>query len=294
MLGCKSRRKNIVEKNCDSLKILLSCLSILDFNRFKKEKKSNKFNKAENSRHEQTHNITQTQSYFNCPHCKQIINLENQTSDSITISCPNCGKIGLIQTLQKKQNNSHRTILNFFTTDTKLVNTIKELFKSITGVKIIGMIFIILGIIMQIIPGLFSINISSLFFIFGFIILLLMPNDRLYQKKSNHAINFENSSTSQKNSVIKSTGISSIKQFDISEGITLFLILWVGFFYFITIENSIEIFFIVTYLGILMIKVISNELLTLQVKQRMNILVVAFLLVFIIIVIKRIISIVRI
>jgi len=77
----------------------------------------------------------------------------------------------------------------------------------------------------------------------------------------------------------------------LSEKITVFIGLWILFVMIITGEGNLEIFFILIFIGVLIIRELSDIFTTTDLKQRMNLFIYLFLMVFILIVAKKIISI---
>lgn len=76
----------------------------------------------------------------------------------------------------------------------------------------------------------------------------------------------------------------------ISEKITLFIAAWMVFILIITIDVKFEIFFILIFIGFLTVKVFADRFILTRLKNRMNIFVFVFLIVFMIIIGKKIIS----
>jgi len=77
----------------------------------------------------------------------------------------------------------------------------------------------------------------------------------------------------------------------LSEKITVFIGLWILFVMIVTGEGNLEIFFILIFIGVLIIRELSDIFTTTDLKQRMNLFIYLFLMVFILIVAKKIISI---
>jgi hypothetical protein len=286
-----------VKKISFLLTILLSSFSLLNLKIFNKERKRIKFNKEENSKDNQRLNIDQGQTQFRCTNCQHIITIRPDRSEQIILHCPNCGRLGVIHPLQKKQDNNDLTTSNSFTIKNKSTTARKKVFKIILGVKLLGLLAIIMGILLLSDPGLFSLKTSFTLIIIGAVILAFISDNRLPFNRSintDYQQNNRNNPISQNDSRRQNTYNSLKKQFNIPEIITMAFIIWIIFFYLITGNNNLEIFFIFIYLGLLAIKVITSESLYDPFKQRLNIFILTFLLIFIIIVIKRIISIVRI
>jgi len=76
----------------------------------------------------------------------------------------------------------------------------------------------------------------------------------------------------------------------ISEKITLFIALWMIVVFFVTINVMLEIFFVLIFIGLLVVKVFTDRFTLTSLKFRMNIIIFVFLIVFIFLIAKKIIS----
>jgi len=76
----------------------------------------------------------------------------------------------------------------------------------------------------------------------------------------------------------------------ISEKITLVIAGWILLVLFITGDSNFEIFFILIFIGVLIVRELTDVFTTINLKDRMNIFIYLFILVFILIVGKKIIS----
>jgi len=74
----------------------------------------------------------------------------------------------------------------------------------------------------------------------------------------------------------------------ISEKITLFIAAWIIIMLFATGDAAIEIFFVLIFIGILIAKELTYRFTVTQLKNRMNIFIFMFLIVFIAVVGKKI------
>ncbi len=77
----------------------------------------------------------------------------------------------------------------------------------------------------------------------------------------------------------------------LSEKITFIILLWIVFVLVIAGKGNLEIFFILSFIGILVIREISDVFITEDLKGRMNLFICLFVIVFIIIVGKKIMNI---
>ena len=76
----------------------------------------------------------------------------------------------------------------------------------------------------------------------------------------------------------------------ISEKITLFMAVWMVIIFFLTIDAIFEIFFILIFIGVLIVKVFTDRFTITSLRIRMNILIFLFFIVFSLLIGKRIIS----
>ena len=75
-----------------------------------------------------------------------------------------------------------------------------------------------------------------------------------------------------------------------SEKITLFVAVWILVALFITGNADLEIFFVLIFVGMLIVKEFTDRFTTVHIKHRMNVFICVFAIVFIVIVGKKIIS----
>jgi len=80
----------------------------------------------------------------------------------------------------------------------------------------------------------------------------------------------------------------------VSEKITLIISIWILTVLIITSDSNYEIFFILIFIGILIIRELTDVFTTFNLKDRMNIFIYIFIIVFIIIVGQKIINILNI
>ena len=76
----------------------------------------------------------------------------------------------------------------------------------------------------------------------------------------------------------------------LSEKITLIIIVWTLFSFFITNDSDLEIFFVLIFIGLLVIKLLTNEFTTLQFKKRLNIFIIVLLIGYIILIAQKILT----
>lgn len=76
----------------------------------------------------------------------------------------------------------------------------------------------------------------------------------------------------------------------ISEKIILFMAAWMILIFFLTFNVIVEIFFILTFIGFLIVKVFIDSFTSTNLRVRINILILIFLIIFSLFIVKRIIS----
>jgi len=76
-----------------------------------------------------------------------------------------------------------------------------------------------------------------------------------------------------------------------SEKITLIVVAWILIVLLITSDTNLEIFFILIFIGVLIVRELTDIFTTVNLKDRMNVFIYMFILVFIIIVGQKIINI---
>jgi len=75
-----------------------------------------------------------------------------------------------------------------------------------------------------------------------------------------------------------------------SEKIALVISIWILFVLLITGDANLEIFFILVFIGILIIRELTDIFTTTNIKDRMNLFIYIFLIVFIVIVGKKVLN----
>lgn len=77
-----------------------------------------------------------------------------------------------------------------------------------------------------------------------------------------------------------------------SEKITLFIAGWILFVLIITGDANLEIFFILIFIGVLVIRELTDVFSSVNLKDRMNIFIYIFLIIFMVIVGKKVLTII--
>ena len=79
-----------------------------------------------------------------------------------------------------------------------------------------------------------------------------------------------------------------------SEKITLIIVIWILIVLLITGNTNLEIFFILIFIGVLIIRELSDIFTTTNLRDRMNLFIYVFIFIFIIIVCQKILTIINI
>ena len=233
----------------------------------------------------QEHQLDQPQFSYMCPSCQQqIVTIQDELSEELVMTCPKCGQNGIMRPLQKKwYGTTSRSIWNRNQIEQRKTGRILGV-----EIKLVGILLIILGIVLHFGVNLVSLKMSYVLMIIGVIIFTFIPSSQK-QFFTMDILKTKSNTFTQRHPLRTFYNDASLfKQFDISEKIAIVLILWIILIYLITGLNDIDLFFIFTYLGILVVKVFSNEWMSVHVRKRMNIFTLAFLCIFLFIVIRRI------
>ena len=219
-----------------------------------------------------TTTINERANTYQCPYCDQILTLDDEIDDFTTISCPQCHKDGLIiptsNGKEPKKTNKQKT----------LVASSSWMSQPDIRSKITGLFIIIIGFIILINPTPTNIKISIALFFIGSVLFTLIPEKRIIASTpSAFTLSFL-----KRNKLI------------ISEKITLLIIIATVFLFLITNPADIEIFLVLLYLCLLIIKELIDEFTPLYMKRRLNIFIMIFFVIFIIIISERIITILNI
>jgi len=78
-----------------------------------------------------------------------------------------------------------------------------------------------------------------------------------------------------------------------SEKITIFIIAWIIFVLLITGNANLELFFILIFIGVLIIRELTDIFTTVDIKDRINLFIYIFLIIFIIIIGRKILEILK-
>jgi len=224
------------------------------------------------------------QIYFSCPSCEQTITFDSEVSEEVILTCPVCGTKGIITAPQRTQIEP-----NSIPNTSALGEERRKVSVRAIGIKMLGILLILIGFALHFIVDLLSVKVSYALMIIGAVIFAFFSESSMilinvYRKQTVGT----KSHTNAERASLKEYLNGIMKQFDVSEKIASALILWIIFVYFVTGVDNIDIFLILVYLGILIVKVFSTGKIPGPIKHRINVFSVIFLFIFILIVFRKI------
>ena len=144
-------------------------------------------------------------------------------------------------------------------------------------INFFGLFIILMGIFFYLNPTPLNIKISLTMIFVGCLLFILLAKPFIPKSINDSQIT--------KNSfAIKKT------KFLLSEKITLLIIGWALFSFFITNDADLEMFFVLIFIGLFVIKQLTDELTTLDLKKRMSIFIIALLIICITIIAQKILT----
>jgi len=160
--------------------------------------------------------------------------------------------------------------------------------KSRLPIQLIGIILIAVGALFLINPSPENIKISFTLVLIGLFSVVLLTG-----KTASHRNVKKQSKRKTKKKAEKTRCFEKIKNIhlQVSEKLTVIIAVWIVFLFVMTRNVDMETFFVAIFIGILVIKELSDEFTTKYQKYELNIFIFAFLLVFVLIIGKKIISI---
>jgi hypothetical protein len=146
--------------------------------------------------------------------------------------------------------------------------------------KTVGLIAIAIGILLILLQGTLFLKIGSALILLGIFMFVVISEKTL-------SLLYRFMPNTRKNNL-------SSKRLPTSEKITLVLILWVIIVFFLTINMTYDIFFILIFIGLLILDIMIHDYLPLPLKKRLNFMIFLFLIVYIVIISEKILSITQI
>ena len=228
---------------------------------------------------------------FKCPHCEEIMAIDRYPEKRIIIECPHCHQKASIGARENKQKNelTYETIslidLNLFKKEEQqqTYKGFKQNFQNfleqpyLRG-RLIGLILVIIGSIFYLSPtSLFITKIGVSFILMGIISFMFITEKKI--------LSISNSSKKE-----KKHGIQNINLL-FSEKLVIVLNILILFIFLITDASSLELYLILIYLGLLIIKELTKDFTPIYLERKLNMFVIGFFIIFIIIIIRRVMTI---
>jgi hypothetical protein len=263
-----------------------------------------------------------------CPHCSAIITLECKPSQKIVINCPICGNKGmaLFKSEERKFEKLETEKTDIQNGKEKKhadkLGTYPPKIPSFVRSNIIGLALLTIGVIFLSNPTIPNIKISFTLILIGFILIFILPEESsskifqmgaykpssfkinhkyVFRKSNKRFVSFKKKHQRPLKKVQRSKRIwdlltrldlESLKKIKLSmsDMITLTLVIWIIFLFFITGDTELEVFFVLIFIGMLVVRELTDELTAIRLKHRMDGFIYVFLVAFIWIIGEKIIN----
>jgi DNA-directed RNA polymerase subunit RPC12/RpoP len=254
--------------------------------------------KIKPTRHFQKNNLDQRETKrYQCLYCEHIITLKKQINVASTLTCPRCGRQGLIsiKPYDHKKTKYTKKAPSKKNTLTPLEKKIQPTqIKQYISQNIIEIILITIGIIYLTQPTINNIKISFTFILIATFLLFLMtgetqptnkpfktpPTTQPYHKQRIHTSKFLKSFASQ---------TQKVGNIPLSNRISIILIIWTLIIYIIT--TDLEIYLILIFIGILITRELTDIYTSNMYKKRLDAYIIIFLFTYTILISQKIIEI---
>ncbi len=218
---------------------------------------------------------------FQCPYCEQIITIQHNIKGKYTITCPTCGHKGII--INDNNHNQQKTL-----TELPAPSWFHQPY---LRSKIVGLLIIAIGFILLINPTSDTLKISITLFFIGGLLFSLISEKKFVILHHNRPIKTKSPT---RNLLNANRIFLQHSKLVVSEKITLLIITATMLLFLITNPAELEIFLVLLYLSLLIIKELIDDLTPVHVKKRLNYFIIIFFIIFIAIIAERIITILNI
>ena len=231
-----------------------------------------------------------------CPNCSAIITLEGRASQKIVVKCPICGEKGTVSfeemeekykeltsektKIRKKKEKKHTSKIAPY------LSKVQSFAKS----NIIEIVLISVGIVFLFNPTLSNIKKSFTLILIGFILIFILSEKGTPNSFQTRTTKPSSSNKNRKSWIRLNRNYLKKIRLSISDKITLTLVIWILFLFFITSDIELEAFFVLIFIGMLVVRELTDELTTIRLKHRMDGFIYLFLVAFIWIVGEKIIN----
>lgn len=231
-----------------------------------------------------------------CSHCSTIITFECVPSKKIVVKCPICGEKGIVSfeeteekykelatektKTRKKKEKKHAS---------KIAPSLSK-FQSFLKSNIIELVLIAIGIVFLFNPTPSNIKKSFTLILIGFILIFILSEKGSSSRFQTRTPKPSSSNENRKSGTRLNRNYLKKIRLSISDKITLTLVIWILFLFFITSDVELEAFFVLIFIGMLVVRELTDELTTIRLKHRMDGFIYLFLMTFIWIVGEKIIN----
>jgi DNA-directed RNA polymerase subunit RPC12/RpoP len=230
---------------------------------------------------------------FKCPRCKEIMTIDKYPEKRIIIECPHCHQKASIVPRNKQKNEliygaispiENSIDLNLFEKEEQqkrkvfkqtFLNSLKQPY---LRARLFGLILVIIGSVFYLFPMSSLITkIGVSFILMGIISFMFITEEKI--------LLINNSLKKEKKHRMQNINLL------FSEKLVLVLNILILFIFLITDTSSLELFFILIYLGLIIIKELTKDFTPIYLERKLNMFVIGFFIIFIIIIIKRVMAI---
>jgi hypothetical protein len=255
----------------------------------KKDRKYKKISKMIDKKLKQIPPKNQDNKYkkknIRCTNCGFLIPIKN--THKKYVCCPICEKKIQTTSSKKKQPEKKKSEKGKI----KFKNLI-----SLTSSNIIEILIIILGISFLNNPTLPNIKISFSIVLIGTILLVIISDSTISEEEKKLVKKSVSFKKDKKGKLIKTKNFLSLRSIKnifkfLHYKIAIILIIWILILFFITGSRQVEIFFIFIFIGMLIIRELTENCATKSLKYRLDAFIVVFLIAYVVLIIDKIINI---
>jgi predicted RNA-binding Zn-ribbon protein involved in translation (DUF1610 family) len=218
-----------------------------------------------------------------CPSCNKPVVCEGEPDKKFLIKCPFCGKRGIILFTKKYKKLKHIEIKEIELDheknkkDSKRQRRYFSMNQLYRIIQIIGILLLIIGIVLLIKPPYLTLKPSVPLIFIGYLLILMISETRKRKEINSGQL------------MRKSILLTNPELF-MPEIISLSIIIWTLFLFFITPETDFGVFFVCMFLGMLAAKELTDRFTTTHFKKRMNVFIFVFLIGTVLIITQKIIT----
>ena len=231
-----------------------------------------------------------------CHNCSTIITLKGRVSEKIVVECPICGEKGMASFEEigekYKELTSEKTKIrkNKEKKHASKIAPYFSKFQSFTKSNVIELALISIGVVFLFNPTLSNIKKSFTLILIGFILIFILSEKDSANRFQTRTPKPSSANVNRKPGTRLNLDYVKKIRLSISDKITLTLVIWILFLFFITSDVELEAFFVLIFIGMLVVRELTGELTTIRLKHRMDGFIYLFLMAFIWIIGEKIIN----